>query len=135
MFYTATDPPAARILGIDNPNQWASPSRYQNFSPSTEEKTNRSDSHAHFIEETILGAFRELLTSKDDRDAELEKKLVEMSFELASLSSQMSMEPRGGFCAVAAMQTLLRLLLSNRLTSLCHFDSQALTSCRRTSPP
>ena len=80
MFYTATDPPAARILGIDNPNQWASPSRYQNFSPSTEEKTNRSDSHALFIEETILGAFRELLTSKDDRDAELEKKLVEMSF-------------------------------------------------------
>jgi hypothetical protein len=67
----ATDPPAARILGIDNLNQWASPSRYQNFSPSTEEKTNRSDSHALFIEETILGAYRELLASKDDRDAEL----------------------------------------------------------------
>ncbi len=49
--------------------------RYQNFSPSTEETTNRSDSHALFTEETILGAFRELLASKDDRDAELEKKL------------------------------------------------------------
>jgi hypothetical protein len=26
MFYTATDPPAARILGIDNPKKWVSPS-------------------------------------------------------------------------------------------------------------
>jgi hypothetical protein len=57
------------------------------FSTFTEETTNRSDSRALFIEETILGACRERLASKDERIAELEKKLVEMSFELASLKA------------------------------------------------
>ena len=57
------------------------------FSTFTEETTNRSDSRARFIEETILGAFRERLASKDERIAELEKNLVEMSSELASLKA------------------------------------------------
>ena len=124
LLYTATALPVASILGMDNTNGRRPPrpinvvptfhstlsqdtSRY--FSTSTEETTNRSDSRAFFIEETILCAFRERLASKDERVAELEKKLVEMSFS--------SLEPGGGFRPVAAMQTLLRLLLS-KLTQL-----------------
>ena len=39
------------------------------------------------IEETILCAFKKRLASKDERVAELEKKFVEMSFELASMKA------------------------------------------------
>jgi hypothetical protein len=95
LLYTATALPVASILGMDNINGRRPPrpinvvptfhstmsqdtSRY--FSTSTEETTNRSDSRAFFIEETILCAFRERLASKDERVAELEKKLVETSF-------------------------------------------------------
>ena len=72
------------------------------------------------IEETILCAFRKRLRSKDERVAELEKKFVEMSFELASMKAladehgakRMFLADEHG-----AMQTLLRLLLS-KLTQL-----------------
>ena len=90
LFDNATAPPAARILGMNNRIKWRRPPRPLNvvpafhsimsqdtrryFSPATEE--NRSDSRALFIEETILGAFRGRLASKDERVAELEKKLV-----------------------------------------------------------
>jgi hypothetical protein len=105
---TAAAPPAASILGMDirldgphTPHSTMSQETRGHFSTSTNHRAINSDSDSqcdqkrNFKEavqclvecDAIIGEITERLVSKDEQIVELEMKIVDMSFELASLKA------------------------------------------------